>query len=101
MADARAAVVKKAYDKIAADNDGSVRLDSIAQAYDATTDRAVQEGRKSDQDAFMEYMGAWDTQVKDGIVSLDEFMSFYGDVCGSCGSDEEFEAMMKAAFRLE
>lgn len=101
LAETRAAVVKRAYDKIAADNEGCVRLDNIAQAYDASSDRAVQEGRKSDQDCFMEYMGAWDTQVKDGIVSLDEFLAFYGDICGSCASDEEFEAMMKAAFRLE
>lgn len=48
MSDARAAVVKKAYDKIASENEGCVRLDSIAACYDATADPCVAAGKKSD-----------------------------------------------------
>lgn len=101
MNETRAAVVKRAYAKIEADNDGCVRLDGIAQSYDASCDPCVCSGKKSDQEAFMEFMGAWDTQVKDGVVSEGEFLNFYCDICCSVDSDEEFVAMVKASFKLE
>ena len=48
----------------------------------------------------MEFMSLWDTQEKDGIVTLAEFQEYYKDVSCSVDSDEEFVAIMNAAWKL-
>ena len=49
----------------------------------------------------MEFMSLWDTQVKDGIVTLDEFNEYYKDISASVDSDEEFCFILKQAWKLE
>ena len=49
----------------------------------------------------MEFMGLWDTEEKDGIVTLDEFCDYYKDISASCDTDEEFVAVVTAAYKLE
>ena len=81
--------------------DGIVRLDDIAKAFDPTANPDVAQGAKSDQDVFMEFMNLWDTQVKDGIVSMEEFAAYHEDISALVDSDESFEVYVKAAFRVE
>lgn len=45
-------------------------------------------------------MSLWDTQEKDGIVTLSEFEQYYQDVSASIDSDEYFAEMMRAAWKL-
>ena len=45
-------------------------------------------------------MSQWDTQEKDGIITLDEFIEYYKDVSASIDKDEYFETMMKNAWKL-
>ena len=59
------------------------------------------QGAKSDQDVFMEFMNLWDTQVKDGVVSFEEFCGYHEEISSLVESDESFEVYMKAAFRVE
>ena len=66
-------MIKKAYDKLDVNKDGTVKLDDIAQLYDASQHPDVMDGRKSEQDVFMEFMSLWETQEKDGIVTIEEF----------------------------
>ena len=61
MSEARIAVVKKAYAKMDVNGDGSVRLDDIAQFFDASKHPDVVSGKKSEQDLYMEFMSLWDT----------------------------------------
>ena len=84
-----------------ANGDGTVRLDDIAKLYDASQHPEVISGKKTEQDIFMEYMSLWDTQVKDGIVTLDEFKEYYKDISASVDTDEEFVAILKSAWKLE
>ena len=98
---AREAVIEKAYKKLDANGDGTVRLDDIAKLYDASQHPEVISGKKTEQDIFMEYMSLWDTQVKDGIVTLDEFKEYYKDISASVDTDEEFVAILKSAWKLE
>ena len=48
----------------------------------------------------MEYMSLWDTQVKDGIITFDEFLAYYEDYSASVENDDEFVAAMKDAWKL-
>jgi len=48
----------------------------------------------------MEFMSLWDTQVKDGVVSFDEFCDYYRDVSASVDTDEEFCTIIDGAWKL-
>ena len=80
--------------------DGQVKLDDIAKTFDASTVKEVQEGKRSEQDIYMEYMSLWDTQVKDGIITFDEFLAYYEDYSASVEEDDVFVAAMKEAWKL-
>jgi len=100
MNQTRVAVVRKAYDKLDVNKDGSVKLDDIAQLFDCSQHPDVVSGKKHEQDLYMEFMSLWDTQVRDGIISWDEFLAYYQDISCSIDSDEDFEKVMNEAWKL-
>jgi hypothetical protein len=61
----------------------------------------VVSGKKDEGDLYMEFMSLWDTQVKDGIVTYEEFSGYYKDISCSCESDAEFYNIMNKAWKLE
>lgn len=99
--DFRKHLISQAYDKLDVNKDGLVKLDDIAQIYDATQHPDVMDGKKTVDEILIEFMDKWDTQEKDGIVTLDEFFDYYRDVSASIDTDEYFEAMMKSAWKFE
>ena len=80
--------------------DGLVKLDDIAKIYDASKHPDVLSGKKSPDEVFTEFMGMWDTQEKDGIITFEEFCDYYTDVSASIDDDEYFALMMKNAWKL-
>lgn len=48
----------------------------------------------------MEFMSLWDTQVKDGIVTFEEFSDYYRDVSSAIETDEEFEKVMQSIWKF-
>lgn len=99
--DFRKNLIKQAYNKLDVNCDGLVKLDDISQIYDASQHPDVLDGKKTPEEVYMEFMAKWDTQEKDGIITLDEFFEYFRDVSASIDSDEYFEAMMKSAWKLE
>ena len=57
----RVDVVRRAYNKLDANGDGTVKLDDIAMVYDASKHPEVHANRKSERAVFMEFMSLWDT----------------------------------------
>ena len=53
--------IRQAYDKLDVNKDGLVKLDDIAQIYDASMHPEVIEGKKTPEEVFMEFMTQWDT----------------------------------------
>jgi hypothetical protein len=45
-------------------------------------------------------MSQWDTQTKDGIVTFEEFVDYYGDVSASIDRDDYFALVIKNAWKL-
>jgi len=80
--------------------DGSVKLDDIAKLYDVSKHPDVVQGRKEPKQVYLEFMRLWDTQVADGIVTIEEFLDYFADVSASIDSDEYFGAMMQSAWKL-
>lgn len=96
----RTNLIDQAYDKLDVNKDGQVKLDDIAQIYDATQHPDFIDGKKTEEEIFREFMDKWDTQEKDGIITRDEFYDYFRDVSASIDTDEYFEAMMKSAWKL-
>lgn len=99
--EARLDVVRRAYAKLDANGDGTVKLDDIAQVYDASKHPEVHGNRKSERAVFMEFMSLWDTQEQDGIITFDEFCQYYSDISCLVESDEEFRAIVINAWKLD
>lgn len=59
--DQRKEVIGAAYKKLDVTGDGKVTLDDIAKLYDASQHPDVVQGKRSEQDIFMEFMSLWDT----------------------------------------
>ncbi len=100
MNDYRRRLVRMAYDKLDVNKDGLVKLDDIAQIYDASHHPEVINGKKTAMDVYREFMTQWDTQEKDGIVTFDEFVDYYTDISASIDDDEYFQLMIKQAWKL-
>jgi len=49
----------------------------------------------------LEFMKLWDTQVQDGIVTIDEFFDYFKDVSASIDSDDYFALMMRNSWKLD
>jgi Ca2+-binding EF-hand superfamily protein len=101
MSEERMEMVKKAYAKLDVNGDGTVRLDDIAQLFDASQHPDVLSGKKEESDVYMEFMSLWDTQVKDGIITFEEFSGYYKDISCSVVSDSMFNQVMIDAWKLD
>lgn len=93
--------IKMAYDKLDVNRDGLVKLDDIAKLYDASKHPDVLDGKKTPEDVYLEFLSLWDTQVKDGIVTFDEFCDYYSDISASIDTDEYFAEMMISSWKLK
>ena len=80
--------------------DGLVKLDDVAALYDPSRHPDVASGKKTYDQVFLEYMSAWETQEKDGIVTFEEFVDYYKGVSANCDTDEIFAAVMKSAWKF-
>ena len=96
----RTDVIRKAYDKLDVNKSGMVTLDDIAKLYTVSSQPEVANGSKSEHEVYMEFMSLWDTQVKDGCVTFDEFCAYYKDISASVDTDEEFCTIVTAAWKL-
>lgn len=90
----RISFIRQAYQKLDINGDGKVTLDDIARIYDVSQHPDVMSSKKTPEEAYREFMSLWDTQVADGIVTLDEFCQYYRDVSASIDTDEYFGVMM-------
>jgi calcyphosin len=99
--DFRIGLIKKAYQKLDANSDGTVKLDDIAKLYDVSKNPDVISGRKNPMEVYKEFMKLWDTQVADGIVTFEEFLDYFKDISASIDMDDYFALMMKNAWKID
>lgn len=101
MNDTRRNCVKKAYAKLDVNGDQQVKLDDIARLYDASQHPEVVDGRRGEREVFMEFMGLWDTQERDGVVTCEEFCKYYEDMSHAFEKDADFCSFMKGVWKYE
>lgn len=57
----RMSIIRKAYQKLDVNKDGTVRLDDIARIYDVSHHPDVLHGKRDPKDLYLEFMSKWDT----------------------------------------
>jgi len=89
-----------AYDVLDKTGDGSVDMEDIKIAYDASQHPKVMSGETTEDEVLAEFMEQWDTGVKDGKVTREEFLEYYKDVSASVDDDDYFELMIRNAWHI-
>ena len=89
-----------AYDILDQNKDGQITLDEISSIYDTSFHPDVVSGKATHEEVVFEFIAMWDNQDRDGIISKDEFVSYYKDVSASIDDDAYFELMMRNAWHI-
>ena len=84
----RQALVNKAFARLDTDGSGVVTVDDLATVYDVSSHPGVADGRVTVKEALKEFLGGWEGQDKDGMVTLKEFSDYYADLSASIDSDD-------------
>lgn len=100
MNDFRKDLVMQAYCKLDKTGDGVVSLDDMVNTYDVSFHPKYKTGEMSKNEVLSEFLAQWDTCVKDGKVSKEEFIEYYKDVSASVDEDDYFALMMRNAWHL-
>jgi len=93
----RTGMVHMAYNVLDKDGSGQVTIADIEMAYDVSFHPDFQSGTKSKEEILLDFMGVWETQKKDGIVTIEEFEDYYKDISASIDNDDYFELMIRNA----
>jgi len=96
----RLTLVNMAYDCLDVTGDGCVTYEDIQQAYDVSMSPMVMSGEKTEQEVLMDFMGQWDTQDRDGVITRDEFAEYYRNISASIDADDYFELMIRNAWHI-
>lgn len=74
----RLAMVTRAFKILDKDGSSVIDVNDIAKIYDASNHPDVQEGKKTEREVLIAFMGAFEkTGSKDGRITFDEFKSYY------------------------
>jgi len=100
MNDFRKGFVQLAFNKLDKTGDGIVDVNDLVGTYDVSFHPKFKSGEMSRNEILGEFMAQWDTCVKDGKVSFEEFCGYYDDVSASIDEDDYFELMMRNAWHI-
>lgn len=100
MNERRLGFVRQAFQLLDKTQDGVVTLADIRLAYDVSQHPDVISGKLTEKEALTKFMSMWDTDIKDGIVTLNEFETYYKNISASIDGDDYFELMMRNAWHI-
>lgn len=96
----RRQLVLMAFEILDADHSGVVELNDIEAKYDASKHPDVISKRRTTQDVLREFLDTFDTIDKDGKVTPEEFIKYYGNCSSSIDDDDYFELMIRNAWHI-
>lgn len=112
MNDRRKTIVKRVYDRLDIDHNGVLEVSDIKKKYNADSNPDVKAGKKTSEEVLMEFLETFEAhhelnkdqmnkrQLRDGKVTLSEFLDYYSNVSASIDNDDYFELMISNAFNL-
>jgi len=93
-------MVEAAYSNLPGGRNETVAIADLEGAYDVTPNPEYQAGTKTQQQLTAEFLGVWDTQARDGVISLAEFVDYYKDVSPTICAENVFANMIKNTWGL-
>lgn len=54
----------------------------------------------SDRDAYMEFMGQFNSEDRQGVVSLDEFVMIHKVLSGGISNDAEYAKIVRGCWKV-
>jgi Ca2+-binding EF-hand superfamily protein len=94
-------LINKCYDKLDKNGDGMVTIADLELIYDVSSNPDVVLGKKSKDEVYSEFINVWDSGVKDGIISREEFEDYFRDVSAGIDKDEEFAFMLNNCWKIQ
>lgn len=74
---------------------GCVTFEDIEAGFNACNHADVLSGAKSEGEALTAFMSEWETRKRTGVVSLEEFESYFLDLSSTVASDDEFVTLVR------
>jgi Ca2+-binding EF-hand superfamily protein len=103
----RTNIVKQAFKKIDRDGSGVLDLNDIKGVYNASFHPDVKSGKKTEDEILTEFLDTFEQHhalngagIRDGSVTIEEFIEYYNNVSASIDNDQYFELMMINAWKL-
>ena len=107
MSSRRTDLVMKAFKRIDKDGKGVLDINDIKALYDYGGHPDVKNGRKTDDDAYCDFISGIELNhqlfggFKDSRVSKDEFIEYYKNVSATINNDNFFEEMINGTWNLK
>ncbi|XP_060089405.1 calcyphosin [Heteronotia binoei] len=99
MSKARKEVIGEAFQKLDKTGDGVVTVEDLRGVYQSQAHPKFKSGEWTEEQVFRSFLDSFDLD-KDGEVTAEEFLNYYGGIGASIKSDEYFVEMLKAAWKL-
>lgn len=100
MSTRRMEFVHKAFDILDHDGNGKVTLDELFSNYDTTKHPDVTSGKLTPDQAIQLFTRQWELDKPDGVITKEEFETYYQNLSASIDSDIYFELMMRNAWHI-
>jgi Ca2+-binding EF-hand superfamily protein len=97
----RLALVDMAFTELDSEGCGGVPFEAIASRYNVAMHPEVAAGRMTPKVAIADFLETFDGGVEvDGIVTRDEFITYYSNIGASIDSDEYFDLLLRGVWSL-
>jgi len=96
----RVKLVDKAFQILDVTGDGVVTVEDVMEKYDVSLNPEVVAGKITQEEAFRTFLDAFDSGVKDGRVTRDEFHDYYRLISAAIDTDDYFELMLRNAWHM-
>ena len=108
MSQTRLDLVSKAFDILDKNKNGTISFHEIKEKYDTSRHPDVQSGKKTADEALMEFIETFEIHHNtysgsrpDGNITKEEFVEYYNNISCSVDNDSYFQLMMNNAWNLD
>lgn len=98
----REAVVKQAWKKADKDGNNVFDMQDLKKVFNVNQHPKFQNGDMTAKQIFDEFLGTFepDPALRDGVVTLEEFLNYYAGISASIDNDAYFTLMMRNAWKI-
>ncbi|GAB1602960.1 calcyphosin-like protein [Argonauta hians] len=100
MNKSRIDVVMQAFSKLDKTNDGIITVEDLKGVYNARKHPKYLSGEYTEKQCLQLFLEPFDTDIKDGQVTKEEFLNYYSGVSNSINDDDYFDMIIRSSWDL-